>query len=115
MAEYEKLAAYLALFLWGGGESWPEGRHSGMWGLAGIAAGFRLVPAAARSETASAGQEGLSGGDDLVLAMHMHSSAFTACSTWDSAKRTPCYLQDEQHVKPLEAYRVRAEDRVKPA
>src|ERR1700740_2575893 len=62
-AVWEKPAARLAPFLWGGGESWPAGRHSGAWGLAGIAAGFGPVRAATRSGTAGPGPEGLSGGD----------------------------------------------------
>src|SRR5580700_12165869 len=41
-AVWEKPVAGLAPFLWGAGESWPAGRHSGAWGLAGIAASARF-------------------------------------------------------------------------
>ena len=53
----KKPAARLTPFLWGKGESWPEGRHNGAWGLAGIAAGFRPIRAATRSGTAGAGPQ----------------------------------------------------------
>jgi hypothetical protein len=56
LGSYGKLAARLAPFLWGEGESWHEARHSGARRVAGIAVRFRPIRADTRPGTTSAGR-----------------------------------------------------------